>query len=36
MNGVAMGSSFAQALAKVFLTKIENDFINDPLNPLKI
>ena len=36
MNGVAMGSPLAPALAEVFLTKIENDFINNPLNPLKI
>ena len=36
MNGVAMGSPLAPALAEVFLTKIENDFINKPSNPLKI
>ena len=35
MNGVAMGSPLAPALAEVFLTKIENDFINHPSNPLK-
>ena len=35
MNGVAMGSPLAPALAEVFLTKIENDFINNPSNPLK-
>ena len=36
MNGVAIGSPLAPALAEVFLTKIENDFINHPSNPLKI
>ena len=36
MNGVYMGSPLALALAEVFLTKIENDFINNPSNPLKI
>ena len=36
MNGVAMGSPLAPVLAEVFLTKIENDFINNPSNPLKI
>ena len=36
MNGVAMGSPLAPALAEIFLTKIENDFINNPFNPLKI
>ena len=36
MNGVAMGSPLAPALAEVFLTKIENAFINNPSNPLKI
>ena len=36
MNCVAMGSPWAPALAQVFLTKIENDFINHPSNPLKI
>ena len=36
MNGVAMESPLAPAIAGVFLTKIENDFINNPSNPLKI
>ena len=36
MNGVAMGSLFAPALAEVLLTKSENDFINNPSNPLII
>jgi hypothetical protein len=36
LNGVAMGSPLAPALAEVFLTKIENDFINNPSNPLGI
>ena len=36
MNGVAMGSPLAPALAEVFLTKIEHDFINHPSYPLKI
>ena len=36
MNGVAMGSPLAPALAEVFFTKIENYFINKPSNPLKI
>ena len=31
-----MGSPLAPALAEIFLTKIENDFINNPSNPLKI
>ena len=31
-----MGSPLAPALAEVFLTQIENDFINHPLKPLKI
>ena len=30
-----MGSPLAPALAEVFLTKIENDIINNQLNPLK-
>jgi hypothetical protein len=36
MNGVAIGSPLAPALAEVFLNKIEKDFINNPLNPLGI
>ena len=36
INGVAMGSTLASALAEVFLTQIENDFINNPSNLLKI
>ena len=31
-----MGSTLASALAEVFLTQIENDFINNPSNLLKI
>ena len=36
INGVAMGSPLAPALAEVFLRNLENKFINIPLNPLKI
>ena len=36
MNGVAIRSTLAPALAKVFITRNENDFINKPSNPLKI
>ena len=36
MNSVAMKSPLAPALAKVFLTKIKNDFINKQSNHLKI
>ena len=36
MNNVAMGFPLAPALAEIFLTKIENEFINNPLNPLGI
>ena len=36
MNCVALGSSLAPALDEVFLTKIKNDFINNPSNPLKL
>ena len=36
LNGIAMGSPLAPALAEVFLTKIENEYINNPSNPLGI
>ena len=36
MYGVSMGSPLAPALAEVFLTKIKNEFINNPSNPLGI
>ena len=36
MNGVAMGSLLAPTLADEFHTKIKNDFITFPLNPLNI
>ena len=35
INGVALGSPLAPALAEVFLTKIETDFINNLSNPVK-
>ena len=36
MNGIAMGSSLAPALAEVFFTKIKNEFIINSSNPLGI
>ena len=36
INGIAMGSPLAPALAEVFLTNIENEFIINSSNPLGI
>ena len=36
MNGMAMGSPLAPALAEVFLTKLENEFITNSSNHLGI
>ena len=36
INGAAMGSPLAPALAEVFLRTLESTFINVPLNPLEI
>ena len=36
MNGVAISSPLAPALAEIFLTKLENEFIINSLNSLGI